>query len=274
MSSGQRITKVIADILAVWLIVCIFSGIGTALLAVIGFSEIKQSVDNVSGEMEAIGISQDIEKVDIDIASASVYIKSGETFACQTNDKGFSFSEKKGKLKIEEKNLKLFSGFGEAIIVITVPEYVILESFKIDSGTGLLSMENISCKKLTVDSGIGETSIEHVTVTEAADIEGGVGDLQIKKGTINILELSVGMGKTELNTHLTGVSEIQGGVGEISMHNTMSAENYTLSVEKGIGEVLVAGEKLKSDKTVGTGSNIINVEGGLGNMNITFEDAA
>lgn len=274
MSSGQRITKLIADIIAVWLIVCIFSGIGTALLAIIGFSEIKQSVDNVSGELESVGISQDIEKIDIDIASASVYVKSGDTFTCQTNDKGFSFSQKKGKLKIEEKNVKFLSGFGDAIIVLTVPEDVILESFEIESGTGLFSVENISCKKLSVDSGIGETSIEHITVMESADIDGGIGDIQVKKGTINNLEFSVGMGETDISTCLTGVSKIEAGVGEISIHNTMPLDNYTLSIEKGIGEVLLSGEKITDDTTVGTGESIVKVEGGVGNISISFEEVA
>ena len=101
MSSGQRVTKLIADILAIVLIVSIFSGIGTALLAVIGFSEIKQSFDNVDGEMEYVEISQDVTKIEIDIASASVYIKTADTFSCQKNYKVFYVSQKKGKLKIK-----------------------------------------------------------------------------------------------------------------------------------------------------------------------------
>lgn len=270
MNSGKRLVKIIADVLAIILIVNIFTAVGTAVLAVIGISQISEGVENVSEQMSYTNISQDISEIDLDIASASVYIKAADSFTFSTNDKGFSVKQKKNKLKVEEKNLKAFSGLGEAVIVITVPKGVVLDSMEIESGAGALSVEGVNCNKLEADLGVGETVFDNVGVSVKADIDTGVGNFDIKNSTINNLSLSTGLGKTTVSALMTGINEFECGIGNLHISSNDQINDYTVSVEPGMGKVKIGGETFSEDIILGSGQNVIKVEGGIGNVTVDF----
>lgn len=270
MNSSKRIVKIIADILALVLIVNIFSVAGTALLAIVGISQIGESVENISDEMIYTTIGQDISEIDLDIASASVYIKSADSFTFSTNDKGFSVKQKKNKLKVEEKNLKAFSGIGEAVIVITVPQAVVLDLLEIESGAGALTVEGIACDKLEADLGFGEAIFDEVNVNIKADIDSGAGNTKITNSVFNNLSLSAGVGKTTVSATMTGINEIESGIGNLHISNNTQITDYSVSIEPGLGKVKVGGEEVSDDSIIGTGKNVIKIEGGIGNIEVDF----
>ena len=270
MNSSKRLVKVIADILAIILIVNIFSVAGTALLTIVGLSQIGESVENISDEMSYTNISQDISEIELDIASASVYIKAGDAFTFSTNDKGFSVKQKKNKLKVNEKNLKAFSGVGKAVVMITVPRGVVLDSMEIDSGAGIFMVEGVSCNKLEADLGFGETTFDNVNVGVKADVDSGLGNTEIINSSFNNLSLSCGVGKTNVSAVMTGINEIESGIGNLHIVNNAQITDYSVSVEPGIGKIKVDGEAFSENTIIGSGKNVIKVEGGIGSITVDF----
>lgn len=127
-------------------------------------------------------------------------------------------------------------------------------------------------KKLDLNLGAGNAIIDKLEVENKAEIEGGVGRLEISDGTINNLHLSMGVGESILNAKLLGKSEIEAGIGSVKLNLTGKEEDYKIKVEKGIGSIKLQGENLKNETTYGNGINIIDLEGGIGNIDIRYLD--
>lgn len=61
------------------------------------------------------------------------------------------------------------------------------------------------------------------------------------------------------------------GVGNLNIDLETDKENYTIRVNKGIGTVKVAGKSLSDGEIYGSGTNYIDVDGGIGNIRINFK---
>ena len=48
-------------------------------------------------------------------------------------------------------------------------------------------------------------------------------------------------------------------------------ENYTIDISKGIGTITLDGEKVEDNKKYENGDNFLEINGGIGNINIEFE---
>ena len=88
---------------------------------------------------------------------------------------------------------------------------------------------------------------------------------------MNNLDLDMGVGKLSLTSKLTGNNKIDSGVGAIDLSLIGSLEDYKISLDKGIGKATISGEDMKDDYTYGTGINKIDIDGGIGSINIDFK---
>ena len=66
-------------------------------------------------------------------------------------------------------------------------------------------------------------------------------------------------------------SSIDYGIGETSLALLGNAEDHQIKLDKGIGEARLNGEKMNDDSVYGGGSNRIDIDGGIGELNITFQ---
>ena len=85
------------------------------------------------------------------------------------------------------------------------------------------------------------------------------------------MNLDMGVGKIELTSVFTGKSEIDAGIGELNLNVLGNKEDYTLKVDKGIGSIKVDNENAEDNSTIGDGFNIIDIDGGIGSININFK---
>ena len=141
----------------------------------------------------------------------------------------------------------------------------------IKTGAGKVEIESITAKTLSFTFGAGEVAIGQLSVSVNANIETGAGKFTVVSGLVSNLDLDLGVGETLLKCDLLGESELKCGVGQVSL--TLSKqEDYTLKLDKGIGTIKVDGVSLSGGTVVGQGTNIVEIDGGIGEIAVTFTE--
>ena len=62
------------------------------------------------------------------------------------------------------------------------------------------------------------------------------------------------------------------GVGESNITLLGSKEDYKLELEKGLGNISVDGVNVSDYGSSGNGTNKVEINGGVGSINVRFED--
>lgn len=271
MTSAQKVIKYLAIAFAIFLVVSIFSSI------MFGFSTVSSifTHDKDSNILENLKdlniVDDDISFLDIDIAYANLTIKKGDILKAETNNKYINYEQDKNKIVIKEKKHSWFTRKNKSDLVVYIPENFSFDGVSINAGAGKLEIDSFSTKILDLEFGAGKATINNLIVEKYADIEGGAGEISILDGSINDLDLDVGVGKFTLNSKLTGNNKIDAGVGELNITLFGSIDDYKLSVEKGIGQAKLNDSDMKNEKIYGSGQNIIDIDGGIGSININFK---
>lgn len=267
MTSFQRVIKYLSIVLAVVLAIAILFGIVAAIKSIF-FAD-----DGILDEMRNIEITQDITKIDIDIGAAALKIVEGERFALSTNLKKLNITNSVSRLYIEQsqKNTYIHSTkVGE--VILTVPAGAEFDYFELSAGAGKVEIESLTAEKVVLEFGAGEINIGKLIATLSAEIEAGAGAFVIADGAIENLDLDLGVGRTDLTSALGGKCEINCGVGETNISVLSPIESYTVEFNTGIGSVELNDESVKGNITYGNGENEIQINGGVGKINITFQE--
>lgn len=101
MNDNNMTAKKIADVLAIGIIVAI-------LFAVFGMTGIFSELGaRLEGKEEKTTVStystSEITELDIEVATASITILTGDTLSIENDRFGFKLNEKKGKINLEER---------------------------------------------------------------------------------------------------------------------------------------------------------------------------
>ncbi|NLD87610.1 MAG: DUF4097 domain-containing protein [Clostridiales bacterium] len=268
MTTFQKVVKYLAIAFAAFLTVSIIGG----LLSAIGLFGGFIFRDTATGDMEAYTVSSEIRNIDIDISAADLCIEEGDKFYVESNLKRLKVEEKSGRLTIKETN-KQFSKYYGAMLTIYVPADTVFDRAILNTGAGRLTIDSLSADVLRFELGAGEVSIDSLTASKTADIDGGAGRITISDGSLNDLNLNVGVGQLNLTSELTGNCDMELGVGESNINIIGNKEDYRLVVEKGIGNVTVDGNEVSDYQSGGNGSNSIKIDGGVGTINVRFEES-
>ena len=255
MTTVQKIIKYLAIAFAIFLIVTIISasiGVLFGLSAILGLK--KDIEENLNTEMTATSFeNSDITNLDIEIAFTNLTIKTGETFKVETDNNNIKFEQENQRLRIKEKNKKWFSNYEEKDLILYLPKDLELE-------------------KVHIELGAGETEIQDLTVSKECEIDGGAGKLSVLGGIINALDLDLGVGEVNLQTQLKGRNEINAGVGSLNIDLLGDATSYKIQADKGLGTIKIDGKEISNGETFGDGENYIEVDGGIGNIDINFNN--
>lgn len=268
MTSVQKAIKYLAMAFAIFLTVSIIGGIFTGLA---GLSFIFSDRDEVSvDEMGAYPINGEVSSLSVTLSTADLRIKTSDKFSVESNHKFISVSLNNGKLCVDETK-KAFSPFNNNVTVILyVPEGFVFDDAKIETGAGEMKIDALSSDVLKLSLGAGETEIKNLTANSRADIDGGVGELTIDGGTLRNLQLEMGVGELTLKSRIVGKSDLDFGIGEANLTLLGSREDYQIELDKGIGEAKLEGESMKDDSVYGAGENHLEIDSGIGEMNIRF----
>lgn len=253
MTTAQKVIKYLAIAFAIFLIVTIVSTVLATLFALSGILGLKKHIEeNLNAEMVTTNFeNNEITTLDIEIAFTNLTIKTGDILKVETDNNNINCKQENQKLEIKEKNKKWFSNYEEKELILYLPE-------------------NLELEKVKITTGAGETEIQKLNVSKECKIEGGAGKLSIQDGTINDLDLDMGVGELNLTSILTGKSEINAGVGNLNIDLQGEKESYKIQADKGIGSIKIDGKEISNGETLGDGENYIEVDGGVGNIDIEF----
>ncbi len=276
MTTAQKVIKYLATAFAVFLIITIISAIlsgGYALLSALGL--IHTNKDIVMENLKVISKEvKEVTTLKIDLAYTNLDIKTGDDFKVETNNSNITFEENNGSVKIKEENRNWLKNDNiSSNLIICIPEDMIaIDETKIQTGAGKINIEKLNTQSLYLELGAGDVYIENVIATGETKIDGGVGKTELKYCEINNLKANLGMGEFTFSGKITGKSEIDSGVGAINIDLIDNKNNYKIDVSKGLGNVTLDGQKLETDRVYGIGENYLDIDGGIGEIKIDFEN--
>jgi len=266
MSTAQKVIKYLAIALAISIIVGIFMGIYQAIGLIGGALTNRSGRDglNISKYPDSANI------LSIDIGASKLKIVEGENLKVESDNKYITSSQEYNKLSVNEKRHSIFDQREPKEVIVYVPKDMIFDKVYIANGAGTIHIENIIAREIELELGAGKLEIDKITTYNKTEIEGGAGEVMIRDADLSNLDLDVGVGKFTLNASLKGKTEIDAGIGELNVNLLDSDENYRIYAESGIGNIKIAGHSVKNESIYGNGNNRIDIEGGIGSINITF----
>ena len=266
MNNIQKVIKYLAIALAIFIIIQIFLLTSNIFL---GISNLLAKEDE-SKDMKNIEIKENISKLDINVSTASILIKEGNTFKIETKSSYINSKISKNELRIEEQKNTWWKNKKNSQLTIYIPKEVNFKQVSIETGAGIMSIESLKTSDLTLEIGAGKVEIEYINVENTANINGGVGSFKIKDGLLHNLKLDVGIGKTDITAKITGKSDIDSGIGQLNLNLMGLKDDYQINVKKGLGNVVVDGNIVNKVLQYGNGDYYIDISGGVGNINVIF----
>lgn len=274
MTTVQKIIKWCAIALAI----CLIAGIVASILGLLGIIGGVSMLGGLAKDAAPVDASfgpfaAEVTVLDMQIGAADIRIETGESLMVWTDNPYISVEQKQGKLVIREKSHVAHLSGSE--LVLTIPAGYVFEQVDMETGAGRISAEELRCRDLDLELGAGKAELDLLEVTDRADIDGGAGEMEIHSGAIRSLDFDMGVGQARITAALTGQTDVAAGVGALYMTVLGSGmEDYTISVEQGIGQVRIGGTAYTGDALIGSGPERMNIEGGIGSVDITFEEPA
>ena len=274
MTTAQKVIKYIATAFAAFLVVTIISAVlggGYILLNALGLIKNNQETLTDNLKIIASGI-EEISTLKIELSCTNLEIKVGDSFKVETNNTKITFSNNNGRIEIKEENNSWLNrkNYVSNLIIYIPEDNFILDEATIQTGAGKINIEKLLAQNLYLKLGAGEVQIQNLFAINEAKVDGGVGKTELKSCEINNLKANLGVGEFIFSGNLTGKNEIDSGVGDVNINLNGEKEDYTIEVSKGLGSVTLNGQKIESDKTVGNGKNLLDIDGGIGEIKINF----
>ncbi len=229
--------------------------------------------DVVLDEIKTYQVTSEIHSLDISISAADFVIEYRDTFGVESNLKYLSVSERNGVLTIVDNKTKGNRNYNNAKLTLYIPRGTVFDNVSLETGAAKMTAETLSTASLKIRLGAGDVSIKQLNVTSRADIEGGAGAITVTDGTLNNLKLEMGVGELNMTAALLGNNELDFGIGESNLTVLGSKNDYRIDIEKGLGTVTVDGEKVTDFGTNGNGQHSLEIEAGIGAVNLNFQEA-
>lgn len=267
MKQSQKIIKYLAIAFALFLTFSIISIISYGV-SFIG-NLFDSDKDSITEKLNDLDINDNTLLLDINTSSSNITIKSGDVLKVETNNKYINSKQDNNKLYITEKKHNILRD-NESEIIIYIPDDFIFDGVSIETGAGKVNIETLSTKKLYLNLGAGKVEINDLNVLEKAKVDGGAGEIVINAININNLDLDMGIGKFMLIGQLFGKTEIDQGIGTVDLNLLGNKDDYQIHLDKGLGSVKIDGNNINNDETLGNGNNKIDIDGGIGSIEINF----
>ena len=258
MTQAQKVIKYFAYALAIFIIISIFSLVIEVVKEVCGIY-----VDN---DVKFDNVEYD-NYLELDLSRVEVYIKTGDLLKAESDNKNINIKQDGNKLIVKEKSGLLLTK-NKAVLNVTVPENFEFDYVKIDTGAGSVNIDKLITNLLDVDMGAGNLKINSLLVSSKAIIDGGVGDIYLNDVHVNKFDLDLGTGNSVITGNIYSGADIDTGVGNVSLNLKDNVENFTFDISKGIGKVTLNNDEIKKDSTIGNGKIDIEIDGGVGNIEI------
>ena len=270
MNVFQKIIKYGAIAFGLYLAITIISIIvGVVLTISTGVFGVQMIAEQ--SDIEKVDVTQEFEqfsRLDLEINSSNLTIKTeGEVFKIEASQipSTTNIENKNGTLEIKETKKLAFSK--DAKITIYIPNRIELEEIKLEMGAGTVEMNNIISNKVDFNFGVGSVTINQL-ISNDADIECGAGEVIIEDVDLSNANIGTGVGKLVYSGFMRGESEVNCGIGEVDISLEGGSEIYKIDAEKGIGDIRINDTEVANKSVTGNGENRIEIDGGIGSIEI------
>jgi len=274
MNTTQKVIKYCALALALIIVASIISAALSLFGVVLGIFDNDNDNDRVSENFTELDISnlESVRSLKIEMDATNIEIVEGDGFKVETNNKNVKCSVNNGVLKVYERirGLIKINTTVKAGVTLTVPKGFEFDEVTVSSGAGKIYIEKLSTKELSFDLGAGKVTVDDISVSDSATIEGGAGDFDINSGSIRDLDFDIGVGNTDVTLALNGDCELNMGIGNFELTLTGEKDTYAIDVDKGLGNVTLDGKSMRDGDVYGNGNAKIEIDGGIGNINVDF----
>lgn len=209
----------------------------------IGPEVLKGAADTTFGQEDVYTINPGLNEVEVEAQNAAVEIRPSASNVYKVRYSGdkriFVVSQHKNKLQVKEISGKKDSALFEITIgnkrtkgsriVLEVPH--ILDRVQVNANAGLVRIDDLRLKDLSVNSNVGEIDLGNLEINEKMQLYAGIGSI---KGTLvhdpdktYMIDKHVNIGKSDIDSKFT-----QAGKGE---------ETVEFKVTANIGEVHLRG---------------------------------
>ena len=260
MSELQKLIKTFAITLAVLIIISILMLILSFLL------QINHRDDNVADSLNlTTEVYNNINNLEIDLKNYNLTIKKADKFKIDYDKTAnLKFQNKHNKLIIKQVG---FFNKKKLEVSLYIPDN--FNVIEIDQELGSININDISIQSLEVDIASGDLKINNVNILKT-NIDGAKGEININSSVLNNFELDSGVGQVNITAALLGNSQIDSGIGDVNLTLVGSDEEYKVDCEKGTGKITINGINQKGNAIYGNGFNYIEIDGGMGNIDIQF----
>lgn len=214
---------------------------------------------------------QGIRELEVDVEAISLVIKHEGNNISLTHHEFIEVLLEEDELIIREKKKHWYERV-EGKVVLTIPENFNFEEVSIEGGAGSVKIDGLAMRGFDLEFGAGKITLNNLTVTGSASIEGGSGSASITGGSYNNLEVSMDVGSLKMLTKLNGRNIIEAGIGSSDIKLIGKSSDYTIAVNKGLGDIIVGNYIAKDGDDFGQGAVKVAVVGGIGNSVIKFVD--
>lgn len=273
MTILQKVIKYLAIAFAVVLVVNITFTAWYGIKSLAGVIGINGANSHNASTLKII--SKDIDESDIhsltiNLKNTNLKIVEGDVVKVESNSESVFVNQINGDLSIKESNMNGFGFFDNQTddLVVYLPRNMKFDKILIEDRVGKVNASNLNANEIEFKSGTGETQIDSISATDKAKLESGVGKLIVNNAKLNNLEFDLGVGEVELNGVLNGNTSLDAGVGKVSVNLENSIDDYRFVVDKGIGDIVVDGVSLSDKANYGKGSNLIDINGGIGAVEV------
>ena len=276
MTQTQRIIKYCALALAGLIIAAMIGGVIQLFARLASVDREKELLDAPT----ELAIEQDgsaLTSLRIELFATKLTVCRGDALGIVTNDPSITAVLEEGELFLAEPERKTSflamqigstsSKVGE--LTLTLPE-ILFERLELSADVGEVHIDRIAAKQATLNFGVGDVVIDSLSITQSGEIDCGVGDLTVRSGALQNVLLDMGIGETVISAAFSGETDVDLGIGSAQLTVRGRAEEYSVTVEKGIGSAKLDGERVADGKTYGDGAHSIRIDGGIGSIELSF----
>lgn len=325
MSGLQKVIKYCAMAFAIFLSVVIF---GAIIAAVTGVATGIAGVTYLTEEKERINLSEQYTETEITElglqnilvdCNAYITVRRGDVLSVEATNvtEDYKIRCSNGKLSVLQEKKDFFIGFGwtfgdwdtreQEKVIVTIPESfvpnqlvihsgsgkvsvteVTSDRMELDSGSGSVEMADVKVDTLRVDSGSGKVSLAGVDATESVldtgsgSVKGenvSLGKLRVNSGsgavrltglTAENVEVDSGSGSVEFAGKLTGDCEFETGSGSATVAIDGAEEEYLVEAECGSGAFRINGKKMEDGSYGKNVKGSLFFDSGSGSVDVTF----
>jgi len=263
----------------------VFSSV--VILAGVGLMGTAAAMEYKGRDEEGESIIETFESVDnlkVEVSSCSLVLKSSENAKecsvefvnAPTNPKMYMDGN---TLHIEQKQKGTFRliSFGNwqksGKLIITVPEQK-LDEVAISLGfTNGNEISALSCKKLQLDCGVGDMTMDQIQISKELDLDGGTGDLFLYDVTVDgKCDMDLGVGEIEADGFTVAKeTNIDLGTGDCFIQNAVMGMT---DMDCGVGDIQMISVQFLGDTEIrqGTGDIKLDIAGSSDDYSVKTED--